>query len=623
MDMTVSGVTRIPQSLSSAPAAVIVLTAEDIRDYGWRTLADALATLPGLYKTSDRMYSYLGARGFERPGDYNGRFLLLIDGMRVNDAVYDQAPVGVDFPLDLDLVQRIEYVSGPGSAVYGSNALFGVVNVVTKKGSDFDGAQIAGTIGSFGEKQARATYGWHGARGADLVLSASAYERSGQDLYFSEFDTPEQNNGVAQQLDGERAEKFFAKLSFDDLRISAGYGNRTKGVPGAPYDAVFNTPYRLTDTHSFVDATYTQALRDAITLDYELYWGRYDYASREIVAPAPGIANVDGDHAAWYGGDMHATVRTLPRNRIVIGVDFKRDVARDQWNYNVAPYDLLLNDHRTGSHLGFYVDDEIKLIESLTLDVGGRYDTESTIGGSFSPRIGLIWRPSVTDTLKVLYGTAYRAPNAYEMYYAVPGEGGQLGNPSLTSEHIDTQEIVYERAIGGSGRVTTSLFRYALRDLISEAVDPATGLYVFRNIDRAQARGAELAWEQQFAGGLRLRASYSFQISRDSSSGDRLLNWPRHMGKLNVSAPLLAANARAGGEFQCLSSRLAQGGTASGYCVVNLTLHTAKLLAHTDVSFSVYNVTDRRYSDPTGPGFLQSVIAQQSRTFVAKAVYGF
>lgn len=623
MNMSVSGATRVAQSASSAPAAVVILTATDIRDYGWRTLADALAALPGLYVSSDRMYSYLGARGFQRPGDYNSRFLLLVDGMRVNDAVYDQAPVGSDFPVDMDLVERIEYIPGPGSAVYGSNALFGTINVITKKGSDIGGVQVAAAAGSFGEKEARATYGWHGAYGTDLVLSATAYERHGQDLYYPEFDTPAQNSGVAQGLDGERNQKLFAKFNVGGFRISAGYGNRTKDVPGAPYDAVFNAPFSVTDTRSFVDATYTQTVRDDIAIDYEIYGGRYDYTSRQLEAPAPGVANVDGDHAVWYGGDVHATVRTVPRNRIVVGVDYTMNAARDQWNYNVAPYELFLDDHRVSQRAGFYIDDEIRLAGPLTLDIGGRFDRETRIGGNFSPRIALIWQPTESDTLKLIYGGAYRAPNAYEMYYAFPGDGGQLANPLLKSEHIGTEQIVYERALGGMGRATLTLFRYSLRDVITESIDPNTGLYVFRNVDRAQARGAEFAWQQQFASGVRARASYSYQFSRDSISGGALQNSPRHMGKLNVSAPVFSRWARAGAEAQCMSSRLAQTGSAGGYCIANLTVHSRKLLPRADLSLSVYNVFDRRYADPAGPGFAQNVIVQQSRTLLAKLVYGF
>lgn len=114
---TVTSASRFAQAPADAPSSVSVLTSQDIREYGWRTLADALAALPGLYVSSDRNYSYLGARGFLRPGDYDSRFLLLVDGMRTNDNVYDQASIGTEGMIDMDLVERIEYVPGPGAAV--------------------------------------------------------------------------------------------------------------------------------------------------------------------------------------------------------------------------------------------------------------------------------------------------------------------------------------------------------------------------------------------------------------------------------------------------------------------------------------------------------------------------
>lgn len=144
LSMQVYSASKFTQSLSEAPTVASIITAEDIRSFGWRTLGEALASVRGLYVTSDRNYAYLGARGFLRPGDYNTRFLLLIDGYRVNDAVYDQAPIGSDFPLDLELVERIEYVPGAGSSMYGSNAFFGVINVITRSGRSLSGARRPG-----------------------------------------------------------------------------------------------------------------------------------------------------------------------------------------------------------------------------------------------------------------------------------------------------------------------------------------------------------------------------------------------------------------------------------------------------------------------------------------------
>lgn len=618
----VSTASLFEQPVSEAPAAAVVLTADDIRNFGWRKLSDALASLPGLYVSYDRTYDYLGARGFRRPGDYNSRFLLLIDGMRLNDAVYDQASIGSDFPLDMDLVERIEYVPGPGSAVYGSNALFGVINVVTKKGERLGGTQAAASIGSFGEKRARASYGWHGSNGADLLLSATSYVRSGQDLYFGEFDTPDQNNGVANGLDYDRAQYLFAKFAYRDFVFSAGYGNRTKGVPTAAYGANFNTPYSTSDTHSFANATYRHAISGSLEIASQIYWERYDYRMPALFGIDPAVVNVDGDKAIWYGADIHVTFTGLARNKIVVGMSATRDARRDQYNYNVDPYQSILDDHRSANLFGVYAEDEIQLTDRLTLNAGARFDEESVSGANVSPRLALIYKATPADTFKLLYGRAYRAPNAYELYYSIPGTDGQIGNRALKPEHITTYEFIYDRKISDSGHATLSLFHYDVRNLITE-VPVDGGLFQFENVDRVQANGIELAYEQQVFGGATIRTSYSWQKARNEDTGAALQDSPRQLAKLNVFVPVFHRLARVGAELRCVSSRLAQGGNASGYCLGNLTIGTARLIPHADLSFSIYNITDKRYTDPAGPGLTQSVIVQQSRTFLAKLVYGF
>jgi outer membrane receptor for ferrienterochelin and colicins len=121
--VTVYGASKFEQKLTEAPAAVSIVTSSDIKRYGHRTLADILRGVRGFYTTYDRNYHYLGMRGFARAGDYNTRFLLLVDGHRVNENIYNQAPIGTDFPIDVDLIDRVEVIRGPSSSIYGTNAV--------------------------------------------------------------------------------------------------------------------------------------------------------------------------------------------------------------------------------------------------------------------------------------------------------------------------------------------------------------------------------------------------------------------------------------------------------------------------------------------------------------------
>ena len=132
----------------------------------------------GFYVTNDRNYSYLGVRGFSRPGDYNARILLLIDGHRMNDNVFGSALLGTEFPLDIDLIDRIEIIRGPSSSLYGTSAFFAVINVITKRGERRSGASMSPAPGSFGSSRGRVSYGKGFASGAHVLLSGSAFERT-------------------------------------------------------------------------------------------------------------------------------------------------------------------------------------------------------------------------------------------------------------------------------------------------------------------------------------------------------------------------------------------------------------------------------------------------------------
>lgn len=620
---TVTAASKFEQLINEAPSAVVILTAADIREFGWRTLGDALASLPGVYVTSDRNYSYMGARGFLRPGDYNSRFLLLVDGVRTNDAVYDQALLGTEGLVDMDAVQRIEFVPGPGAAVYGSNALFGVINVITKDGSDMRGPRVAAGLGGKGERRLRASWGWHGQNGADVVMSAGVYGRSGADLYFPEYDTPDQNQGVARRLDYDRARNFLVKASYGGLTLSAIHVHRTKGVPTGAYGAVFDTPNRTMDAQSTVSLGYVRELAPTFTLSAQVLWGKADYVGVGDYpgAAGPRITNVDGDHARWTSANVHATFTGLRGHTVLFGLDLEHDARRDQFNYDLSPYQLLLDDRRTGRRSGLFVEDEVRLGPSTLLNLGLRHDHYGGNGQSTSPRAALLHKLTPSDTVKLIYGTAFRVPNAYEQYYALGESGRQALDPDLAPERIRTRELVYERALGTAGHATVSLFQYAIKDLIDQVEDAATGELVFRNVARARARGVEAAFERLLDNGGRIRASYAWQRAQDGN-GAALINSPRHLAKLNLVTPL-ARGTRLGSEVQCLSSRLTAHARSGGYCVLNLTLAAAEVLPGADLSVSLFNAANKRYADPAGPAFVQEDLAREGRTLYATLGYRF
>ena len=175
---SVYGASSYNQKVTEAPSSITIVTSNQIQRYGYRTLADILRSVRGFYVTNDRNYSFLGVRGFSRPGDYNARVLLLVDGHRLNDNIFGGALIGTEFPLDVELIERVEIIRGPSSSLYGTSAFFAVINVITKPRRRRRTAwKRTGSFGSFDTRKGRLTYGRRSDRGVEMLVSASTLRK--------------------------------------------------------------------------------------------------------------------------------------------------------------------------------------------------------------------------------------------------------------------------------------------------------------------------------------------------------------------------------------------------------------------------------------------------------------
>lgn len=615
MSMEVYSASRFNQKATQAPSNVTVLTSADIRAYGWRTLTDALRSIRGLYTSNDRSYSYLGARGFLRSGDLNTRFLLQIDGTRINDPVFDQAQLGAEFPLDLDLVDRIEFVPGPGSSVYGANAFFGVINVITRRAPDMEGARGTLEAGQAGTRGGSASYAWRNGD-AELLLSASRGLSDGRDLYFPEFED------TAQGLDWERTTRLFARGQYGAWSMTLLNGARTKGMATASYGQPFNVPGgRTLDRLRLAEVGYRSPVLPLHgELTGRLYHGDYFYEGRFVNNEPFGTINLDITHARWWGADVNLFLQLNASHKLVIGADYQYGHDLRLQNYDTDPYYVYLDDHAQVKRFGIYAQDEITLAEGLLLNAGLRYDRDSSTGGVVNPRLALIADVTRNTTVKAIYGSAFRAPNSYELFYGIDGQGGQLANPDLGREKIRSHELSLVHQLGSNARFTLSAYSNKGKGLITEVDDVELGLPIFRNFGYANARGIEMEFERSWASGATLRASVARQhVTSDAGE----VNSPRWLAKLNATRRLARA-WNVGFEGQYVSARsLIGGGAAGGYAVANLNFFSVGLTRHLDASLGIQNLFDRRYADPVSLGYLQRSMEQDGRRvyFKLKVAY--
>ncbi len=621
--MEVYSASKFVQPARQAPASVTVITAGEIRDFGWRTLADVARSVRGQYVSYDRNYSYLGARGFLRPGDYNTRFLLQVNGNRINDGVYDQAPLGNEFPLDLELVERIEFVPGPGSSIYGSNAFFGVINVITKQGADLRGTRVGLEAGGAGWRRGSASVGWDDGHDTNYLLAASRYRSAGKDLYYPEFDTPQQNHGVAQGLDYERGTRLFASATHGAFSASVMHAERTKGIPTASFGQIFNDPRPNTvDRQSYLNAAWHSPAGASETVTLRGFAGHYDSIGDYVSADPGYIVNHDGSRARWWGAEVNLVSTRFKGHTLLAGADIQRDFRLQQFAYDVAPYRLYLDSTGHGYRGGLYFQDDMGLSEALRVSLGLRYDHSSMMRGLFSPRAAVIYSVTPDTTIRAIQGSAFRAPNSYEMYYAFPGPGGQRTNPDLRREHIASSELALVQRIGANARLTVTAFRNSVSGLITLERDADTGMTGFDNAARLKARGMEIEYERSWANGAALRSSFSHSHVGPDPTGQQI-NAPARLAKFNLAAPLPLAGLRGAIEAQYVGPRHTQYGAAGAFWLVNANLLSTRLFEGAEASLAVTNLFGRRYADPGSAEHVQSAIVQDGRRLRARVAYGF
>jgi outer membrane receptor for ferrienterochelin and colicins len=621
----VYGASKYEQKVTQAPAAVSLVTRDEIQKQGYRTLADVLRSVNGVYVTDDRNYSYVGMRGFNRPGDYNSRVLLLVDGHRLNDNVYDQGLYGTEGFLDVDLIERVEVVRGPSSSIYGNNAFFGVVNVITRQGRSINGFETTGEAGNHDTFKGGFTYGKLFASGFELLLSGSAYDSRGERrVYFPEFDAPATNNGMAENSDGDRAYHFYGSLGYGDFTLSGGWSWRRKDIPTASYLTTFNDGGELTeDERAYVDLKGEHDLTDTVKFighvayDASWYRGEYPYGSG-----LGRVLNFDEAQGNWLSADWQFNWLMAERHKLIVGGDIRESLAIDQRNADIAPFALYLDDQREARNFGVFTQAEIGLLTNLVLNAGGRFDHYSSFGDTLNPRVGLIYDPWPATTFKALYGEAFRAPNAYELNYSYPGQ--VKANPALQPETIRTYELVWEQSLPAKLRFSTAGYYYEVENLVSQIIDPGDGLLVFQNLDHARAYGVELALEGRYESGVVARLSYAAQHAEDAGTGLKLSNSPEHLAKLNVIAPVWREKVFAGIDFQYSSPvQTVLGNRSEDVFLVNVTLFSQPVGRNLEVSTSIYNLFDNRNGFSASTEHVQDTIPLPGRSFRFKLTYRF
>ncbi|MEY8213929.1 MAG: TonB-dependent receptor plug domain-containing protein, partial [Colwellia sp.] len=329
---------KYEQKISEAPARVSVITAEEIQRYGYRSLSEALQSLPGIQLSYDHTYTYLGVRGLNVPGDFNTRVLVLIDGHRLNENIYDGALIDQGNIVSIDMIKQIEMIRGPASSLYGSNAVLGVINIITKDGRDLNGSQISVDTGSHDTHQGRISYGKQYGSGVELLVSASLYRSEGDDRYFAEYDDPATNNGVAEEADDSNNDSLLVKLSYGDFSLSTVYGEYEKVIPTGAYETLFNDNHTVSiEGRSYINLEYQTLLADSMEVSGKLYYDKYWYDGDYFYDGEgdPNYVYKDKNQGEWWGVEGQLTKVLFDSHRLTSGLEYRQTFTAEQEAFDV------------------------------------------------------------------------------------------------------------------------------------------------------------------------------------------------------------------------------------------------------------------------------------------------
>lgn len=640
----VSIATGTRQPVTRAPAVATVITAADIEATGATDLDQVLETVPGLHVS--RNHNSWAPRYLIRGifSNFNTEVLMLVNGVPVtSNFLGDRGSAWGGLPLDN--VARIEVVRGPGSALYGAEALAGVINIVTKTAAEIGGTQAGARAGSFGTWDAWVLHGGKlGPVDAAFYLRAGATDGHRESVRAdaqTAFDTlvgtsaslaPGPVNVGHDALDAQ------LDLAWDKWRLRAGLKERMHIGTGAGVAAALDPRGESSNRRSTADLTWHDP-KLADGWEASVQASLFHMVERSNLVLFPPGANIGtgvfadgmiGNPAKWErNGRLSAAANYTGFNnhRLRIGAGYDRlSIYKVVESKNFSPFFVplgalvdvsdtapFLTPHTR--HVRYvYAQDEWSLARDWSLTAGVRHDHYSDFGNTTNPRLALVWESAYNLTSKLMYGRAFRAPSFTELYNI--NNPAVVGNPQLKPEIADTLELAFAWQASQQLQTKLNFFRIQRRDIIETG--PVT-----RNAGRQRGQGMELEAVWDASHDVRLAAHYAYQktIDPDTRADAGFAPHDHFYARADWRfQPGWTANA----QLNWVANRQRAAGDTrpdvADYRTLDLTLRREKPLGGWDLSASVRNLFDTAAREPA-IGAIPDDLPLPGRSFVFQARY--
>jgi len=615
-------------SVDEAPASTTVISHEELRAFGYTTLAEALAAVRGVFLSDDRTYTYLGVRGFAPPGDLNTRVLILWDGHALNDVWAGQGYLARDLAVDLEEVERIEVVRGPGSALYGTGAFFAVINVVPRESLGVERhVEVTGAVEALGTSRVHATGAWEDGQ-RSVLLSLAGVRRQG-----AETTRLGDNLAVVDGLDTERAGTASLRARLGDLRLQAQLHGRVKQIPTGPFGTVLGAEgTQVEDIRGFAELRFERRLSDWLELslrgafDASRYRGHWMYESDE-----GGLRrDTDAGRADWLSGEARFLFHLFKGNNLTLGLEGQSQLRVEQESFRAEGEEAV---PETKSRVLFstYLLDEWRLHPRLSLSAGLRVDKYLDLDTTpLTPRLAIIARPYDQGLTKLVAGRAFRAPNIYELYYH-DNLRTQRAALELEPETITTFELEHAHDLTNELRLTLAGYHNRLVKLVvleKEEGLPRCGTpqspercLIFANGEgETLAWGAEAGLHWQPGRFLMVDLSYSF-VTLQNATEDVQAAAPTHLASARLLVPVGDVRLSTQATYQGARGGR-EGGAEQGEALL-LNFGISGEYLRLRYFAGVQNLLDTRYALPLGEEYAAAPVPQYGRTFTLQVTGSF
>ena len=504
LDQVVVTANRVPTERSKAAANITVVTREQIEQGGYFSLGDVLRDVNGV------IVSGKGFAGANQSVRLNGddRVLVMIDGRRIGrpeGTGTGRANLDLSTMISLKNIERIEIVKGGASALYGSDAVGGVINVITRKGAQAENVLdvAAGSWGgrnySLSTQGSENSWSWY--------ITA---ERKEQDYTKYNVLNPELTSGSGRGESRRWANSKFEGQAFtvrldkqitDDRSISFHF-EHWNDDGGQPFGVQF--PYTVTGAHLSNNAalTYDFNRQSAVPGFIRLYT---NYNSQDFSGKYQSRTNGLQYQTGWQLGDKH---------KVIAGVDWQTDKVLN----NITSDGIVNYKNKSINNMAVYLQDIYHFTDKWTVTPGMRYDHHSKFGGQTSPEISVNYSADETTDIYAAYGRVFKAPNLDDLYYYMPG-WGMYGDPDLQPEKGHVFSLGVNKKINQLTAVSASYFNSEITNAIDWVEGPPWTYYV-KNMNKEKKHGLELDVTHQLSPKYFVEAGYSYvKVEQDTGSG--------------------------------------------------------------------------------------------------------